>query len=197
MADLHRTKSLEKQFAFFVAPICNQLAAIVMSGLKKLGATVYANRTWCCGPSGTTNAGHPEIPEWNWCHFIPDNELLQIAKRSDVFSIGTVRYESANYWRHDGDGAAVRQAAEIQLEAIKRDLIDLYIDDGDYDLVYRQLDSVPLYVKREPTTSRPVHAMTLGLCPWIPIAFPVQNRDFSLVRVFPTTIGKNGTGLER
>lgn len=193
---MHRSEITGKQFAFFVAPVCNQLAALVMSGLKKLGATLYANHAWCCDRFSTKENETAFIPECNWCRFLPDHELLRIAERPDVVSIGTVRYESANYCRHDSNGTAVQQAAKIQLEAIQRGLIDLYIDDGDYDSVYRQLNSVQLYVKREPTKHRLTHAMTLGLCPWLPITSPVRKRQLFFSACFPYDFRKKWNRLD-
>ena len=174
-----------KAVVFFAAPLCNQMAASVMSGLKKLGVATYSNQKWCCASSESVRDDCSTPTVWNWCKFLPDQDLLEMAGRPGVLSIGTVRYESANYWEHDGDATEICNAAEVQLEAITRGLIDLYIDDGDYGHVYKQLDSVQLYVKREPTRRRTVRTMTLGLCPWLPTVAPAVQRDLFLSVCFP------------
>jgi len=163
------------RIAIFVAPICNQLVASVMHGFRELGHTVYANRGWCCGVYDPACWRIPVIAEWNWCQFVSDADLLELAQNPDVLVIGTVRYASVSYWEHETDGVDAQKAASLQLEAANRGLIDLYIDDGDYALVYSQMNGVPYYFKREPTGFRSVIALPSGLCPWLPVTASSQD----------------------
>jgi Glycosyl transferases group 1 len=184
--------------AIFVAPLCNQLAAVVMHGLKELGYSLYANRGWCCGTYDRACWRVPVIPEWNWCQLVSDEQLLHLARDPDVLVIGTVRYESVRYWEEETDGMDVQKAAHVQLEAAERGLLDLYIDDGDYDVVYPQMARVPHYFKREPTLCRNVHLLHCALCPWLPIFPAISDRvpTFLISACFPFAVRQKWDRLQ-
>lgn len=169
----------------FVAPICNQLVASVMHGFAELGHTIYANRGWCCGVHDPACWRIPVVAEWNWCQFMSDDELLRMAQEPGVLVIGAARYASVEYWERETDGYEAQKAADVQSTAAKLDLIDAYIDDGDYDLVYPQMRSVQYYFKREPTDAHSVISLPFSLCPWLHIISPDHARPLLFSACFP------------